>query len=75
MGTMVKGNSLKTTNTKHPGSLGQYEMPNLWRIGIEEGEATQLNGPENIFNKIIEEKFPKPPKHTYKRTRDIQDTK
>ena len=26
--------------------------------GIEEGEESQLKGPENIFNKIIEENFP-----------------
>jgi hypothetical protein len=25
--------------------------------GIEEGEESQLQGPENIFNKIIEEKI------------------
>ena len=27
-------------------------------IGIEEGEESHLKGTENIFNKIIEEKFP-----------------
>ena len=32
--------------------------PNLRKIGIEESEDFQLEGPENIFNKIIEEKFP-----------------
>ena len=32
--------------------------PNLKIIGIEEGEESQLKGPENIFNKIIEENFP-----------------
>jgi hypothetical protein len=32
--------------------------PNLWIIGIEESEDFQLNGPVNIFNKIIEENFP-----------------
>ena len=31
---------------------------NLRIIGIEEGEESQLKGPENIFNKIIEENFP-----------------
>ena len=31
---------------------------NLWIIGIEEGEEPQLQGPENIFNKIIEDHFP-----------------
>ena len=31
---------------------------NLRIIGVDEGEELQLNGPENIFNKIIEENFP-----------------
>ena len=31
---------------------------NLRIIGIEEWEETQVKGPENIFNKIIEENFP-----------------
>ena len=31
---------------------------NLKIIGIEEGEESELKGPENIFNKIIEENFP-----------------
>ena len=34
------------------------KRPNLKIIGIEEGEESQLNGSENIFNKIIEENFP-----------------
>ena len=33
------------------------KRPNLKIIGIEE-EDSQLKGPEKIFNKIIEEKFP-----------------
>ena len=32
------------------------KLPNLRIIGIEEGEAAQLKGLENVFNKIIEEK-------------------
>jgi chromosome segregation ATPase len=38
----------------------QYTMrrPNLRIIGIEESENSQLKGPVNIFNKIIEENFP-----------------
>jgi hypothetical protein len=28
------------------------------KIGIEESKYPQLNGPVNIFNKIIEENFP-----------------
>jgi hypothetical protein len=31
---------------------------NLRIIGIEEDEDSQIKGPENIFNKIIEENFP-----------------
>jgi hypothetical protein len=32
--------------------------PNLWIIGVDENEDFQFKGPVNIFNKIIEEKFP-----------------
>jgi hypothetical protein len=32
--------------------------PNLRIIVIEENKDSQLKGPENIFNKIIEENFP-----------------
>ena len=39
--------------------MGHCERPNLRIIGIEEGEETLLKGTENIFNKIIEENFPK----------------
>jgi hypothetical protein len=31
---------------------------NLGILGIEESEDSQLKGPVNIFNKIIEENFP-----------------
>ena len=31
---------------------------NLRIIGVEEDEELQIKGPENIFNKIIEENFP-----------------
>ena len=31
---------------------------NVRIVRIEEGEDYQIKGPENIFNKIIEEKFP-----------------
>ena len=34
------------------------KRPNLSIIGVEETEDLQLKGPENIFNKIIEENFP-----------------
>jgi hypothetical protein len=32
--------------------------PNLQIIGVDENEDFQIKGPANIFNKIIEEKFP-----------------
>ena len=32
--------------------------PNLRIIGIEESKDSQLKGPVNIFNKIIEENIP-----------------
>ena len=34
------------------------KKPNLRIIGIEESEDSQLKGPVNMFNKIIEENFP-----------------
>jgi hypothetical protein len=34
------------------------ERPNLRVIGIEEGEEFQIQGPENNFNKTLEEIFP-----------------
>jgi hypothetical protein len=32
--------------------------PNLWIIKVDKNEDFQLKGPPNIFNKVIEEKFP-----------------
>jgi hypothetical protein len=37
---------------------GTTRRPNLRIIGIEESEDSQLKGPVNIINKIIEENFP-----------------
>jgi hypothetical protein len=34
------------------------KRPTLKIIGIEDSEDSQFKGPENIFNKIIEENFP-----------------
>jgi hypothetical protein len=34
------------------------KRPNLKIIGIEGGKESYLQGPEDIFNKIIDEKFP-----------------
>jgi hypothetical protein len=45
-------------------------------IGIEEGEESQLNGPENIFNSIIAEKFPNQNKRGgYICTRSLRNTR
>ena len=33
--------------------------PNPWIIGVDENEDFQLKRPADIFNKIIEENFPK----------------
>jgi chromosome segregation ATPase len=38
--------------------------PKLWIIGADENEDFQLKEPVNIFNKIIEENFPKLKKET-----------
>jgi hypothetical protein len=34
------------------------KRPNLRIIRIEKNKDSQLNGPENVFNKITEENFP-----------------
>jgi hypothetical protein len=39
--------------------------PNLRIIGIEESKDSQLKGPENIFNKIKEQNFPKSKKEMF----------
>ena len=44
--------------TKLSGNLGHNKKTKPKNIGMEEGEELQLKGPENIFNKIIEENFP-----------------
>jgi hypothetical protein len=48
--------------------------PNLRIIGIDENEDFQLKGQVNIFNKIIEEKFPKD-RDTHEHTRSLQNYK
>jgi hypothetical protein len=45
----------KASNPKHPGYPGRNEKTNL-RI-IKESEDSQLKGPLNIFNNIIEETY------------------
>ena len=51
-----KSNKFLTQNIQE--IWGTMKRPNLRIIGVEEGEEIQLKGPENIFNKIIEENFP-----------------
>jgi hypothetical protein len=48
----------ETKNTHHhqnPAHPPQLVLDTLWIIGVDENEDFQLNGPANIFNKIIEE--------------------
>ena len=42
----------------YAGNVGKMKRANLQIIGIQE-EESQANGIEQIFNRIIEEKFPK----------------
>jgi hypothetical protein len=53
------------------------KRPSLRGNEIEnENEDSQLKGPENVFNKIIEENFPQPKgRDDHKGTRDISNTK
>ena len=46
--------------------------PNLRIIGVDENEDFQLKGPVNMFNKIIEEKFPR---EAHEHTRSLQNSK
>lgn len=39
-------------------------QPSIHSIGSDEGEGFQVNSLEQIFNKVIEEDFPKPKKDT-----------
>ena len=48
---------------------------NLRIIGIEESKDSQLKGPVNIFNKIIEENFPNLKKDAHEHTRSLQNSK
>ena len=52
----AKGKQLLTQNIKE--IQDTIITPNLRIICIEESEDSQLKGPVNIFNKIIEENFP-----------------
>ena len=47
-------------NSKYKNLLIQniQRTHDIMKIGIEENKDSQLKGPENVFNKIIEENFP-----------------
>jgi hypothetical protein len=50
--------------------------PNVQIIGVHENEDFQLKGLANIFNKIIEENFPKPKgRDAHEHTRSPQNSK
>jgi hypothetical protein len=49
------------------------KRPNLIIIGIEEDDS-QFKGPENIFNKIIEEKLPNLKKKILRKVQDAYRT-
>ena len=46
--------------------------PKLQIIGVDKNEDFQLKGPVNMFNKIIEEKFPR---DAHEHTRSLQNSK
>jgi chromosome segregation ATPase len=64
MGTTIKENEkCKKILTQNIQEIQDtMRRPNQQIIGVDENEDFQLKGPANIFNKIIEEKFPKPKK-------------
>jgi hypothetical protein len=53
----VKCNKILTKNIQE--IQDTMKRPNLRIISIEQKEYFQLKGPVSIFNKIIEENFPK----------------
>jgi predicted ribosome quality control (RQC) complex YloA/Tae2 family protein len=60
MGTTIKENGkCKTTLTQNIQEIqNTMRRPNLLIIGADENENFQVKGPENMFNKIIEENSP-----------------
>ena len=60
IGTTIKENA--KSKKILPQSIQEIQdtmrRPNLRKIGVDENEDFQINGPANIFNKIIEENFP-----------------
>jgi hypothetical protein len=61
MGTTIKDNAkCKKILTQNILEIqNTMRRPNLRIIGVNENEDFQLKGPANIFNKIMEENFPK----------------
>jgi hypothetical protein len=53
------------------------KSPNLRIIGITESEDSEVKGPSNVFNKIIEENLPNLKKEMpmNKHTRSLQNSK
>jgi hypothetical protein len=49
--------------------------PNLQTIGVDKNEDFQIKGPANIFNKIIEEKFPNLKNDMPMNIQDLQNSK
>ena len=52
----TKSKKLLTQNIQE--TQNTMKRPNLRIIGIEESKDSHINGPVNMFNKIIEENFP-----------------
>jgi hypothetical protein len=60
MGTTIKENAkCKKILTQNVQEIQDVMRPNRQIIGKDENEDFQLKGPANIFNKIIEENFPR----------------
>jgi hypothetical protein len=56
--TTVKENAkCKKLLTENIHEIQDTMRPNVWIIGMEESEDSQIKGPVNIFNKIIDVNF------------------
>jgi chromosome segregation ATPase len=76
MGTTIKENAKckKTQNIQE--IQDTMRRLNLQIIGVDENEDFQLKVPANIFNKIIQEKFPKPKERdAHEHARSLQNSK
>jgi hypothetical protein len=68
-------------NAKHKNLLAQknqeiqdtIERPNLRIIGIKENEDSKLNGPENVFNQIIDNNVANLKKEMAIKVQDVQE--